>query len=308
MKFLERFAHYLLPALMTLMLVATVASAEELWDPHLRGVDEGLTAGAVPPSGVYGVLDNYWAAYDLYDYDAHKTGVKLDALVEVPIVLWNTGYQVFGADYAVAFAEPFDFTNVRATGVAALSNNGHWGTYNTVLVPAILSWTLEGDWHVKTGLTIYADDASTSPAHPPVYGGVGSGNGFWTFEPDLGVSWLSDGWNLSLGASYSVNSADTKTHYHSGQELAIDYTATKTVGKWIVGLGAHSENQFTADSGAGAAGCAAKDGCKTNNLGIGPLIGYQFGGLELMAEYNHNLHTENDVAGEIFNLRLVTAF
>lgn len=308
MRILKITASRLVLAAFAAAVAVAPASAGELWDPHLRGVDEGLAAGALPPEGVYGVLNNYWAAYDQYDYNAKQTGVKLDALVEVPIVLWSTGDKVLGADYAVAFAEPFDFTNVRAASVSALSDNGHWGTYNTVLVPAILSWNLGNDWHAKGAFTIYADDASTSPAHPPVYGGVGSGNGFWTFEPDLGVSWLHDGWNVSLGASYSINTTDTKTHYHTGGELAIDYTATKSVGKWILGIGAHSENQLTADSGAGAAGCAARNGCKVSNYGIGPLVGYSFGGLELMAEINQNLHTENDVAGTIFNLRMVAPF
>lgn len=293
-----------------LALVATQAWAEELWDPHLRGVDEGMAAGALPPPGVYGVLDNYWAAYDQFDANAHKTGVKLDALVEVPIVLWQTGLTVFGADFAMAIAQPFDYTNVRLPSVAGLSDNGHWGTYNTILVPAKLSWALPDDVHVAAGLTVYVDDASSSPANQPSGGGVGSGNGFWTLQPDFGVSWLHGGWDVSLNAHYSYNFEDTTTHYTSGQELAIDYTVAKTIGKWTVGLGAHQENQLNSDSGTGAiaAGCPAHNGCKVNNFGIGPVLGYQFGGIEIMGEYNHNLHTENDVAGDILNIRMVTAF
>ncbi len=290
-----------------MMLTAGAASATELWDPHLRGVDEGMSAGALPP-GVYGVLNNYWAAYSQFDQDGHKTGVKLDALVEVPVVLWQTGLKVFGADYAVAIAQPFDYTSVRALNTAGVSNNGHWGTYNTILVPGILSWSLKHDLHVSTGLTVYVDDASTSPANPPKYGGVGSGNGYWTLQPDLGISWLHDGWNVSLSAHYSYNFENGTTHYKSGQEIAIDYTIAKTIGKWTVGLGAHQINQITSDTGVGAAACALKNGCKVNAYGVGPLVSYQFGGVALTAEYNQNLHTENDVAGSIFNLRLVMPF
>ncbi len=287
--------------------VAGHAYAEELWDPHLRGVDEGLAAGALPPPGVYGVLNNYWAGYDQFNSHAVKTGVKLDALVEVPIVLWSTGLQVFGADYAVAIAQPFDYTNVRLPNTAALSNSAHWGTYNTVIVPAMLAWSLPDDFHVKAGLTVYVDDASSSPASPPSGGGVGSGNGFWTLQPDLGVSWLFDGWNVSVGMQYDYNFEDSKIHRTSGQEIAIDYTATKTIGKWTFGLGAHQENQLNADSGSGAvsAGCPASSGCMAANYGIGPLVGYQFGGVNILAEYNQNIHTRNDVAGTIFNIRLV---
>ncbi|PKU22854.1 SphA family protein [Telmatospirillum siberiense] len=284
------------------------AQAKELWTPYLRGVDEGLASGALPPAGVYGVLNNYWAGYDQYDSKGHKTGLKLDALIEVPVVLWVTGLKVLGADYAVALAQPFDYTNVKMAGASSLSNNAHWGNFNTILVPGQLSWSLPNDLHVKTGLSVYLDDASSSPAHPPSGGGVGAGNGHWSLQPDLGISWLHDDWNLSLEVHYDVNFEDGKTHYTSGDDISVDYTLAKTIGKWTVGLGAHQQNQITSDSGAGAAGCATKNGCKVNNYGMGPLVGYQFTDISIMAEYNHNLYAENDVAGEIFNVRLVTKF
>jgi hypothetical protein len=33
------------------------AKASELWNPYVRGVNEGMAARATPPPGVYGVLD-----------------------------------------------------------------------------------------------------------------------------------------------------------------------------------------------------------------------------------------------------------
>lgn len=283
------------------------ASAGELWDPHLRGADEGLASGASLPPGVYGVLDSYVVGFNQYDNKGDRTGVKLDAIVEIPIVLWQTGFQVLGADYAVGIAQPFDYTNLKVPGSAALSDNGHWGTYNTILIPGVLSWDLGDGLHLSSGLCVYVDDASSSPASPPSRGGVGSGNGYWSLQPDLGVSWLKDGWNLSVSAHYAYNFRDSKTDYTSGQELLVDYTATKTLDKWTLGVGAFSQTQLNADSGQGAVakGCPAKDGCKVSLFGIGPLVGYQFGGLELMAEYNFSVVSENDVAGDILNIRLV---
>ena len=292
-----------------LIVLGGQAWATELWDPHLRGVDEGMAAGALPPPGVYGVLNSYWLSTTKYDSNGHKTAVRLDGIVEVPIVLWQTGLKVFGADYAVAIAQPFDYTNLRVAGAASLANNGHWGTYNTILIPGQLSWSLPYNLHLSTGLTVYVDDASSSPGNPPPGGGAGAGNGNWALQPDFGVSWLHDGWNLSLGAHYAYNFENTTTHYKSGQELALDYTATKTVGKWILGLGAHQETQLTDDTGAGAVldHCPTSNGCKVSIFGLGPLVGYQFGGLEMMAEYNMNLSAKNNVAGNFLNIRLVTA-
>jgi hypothetical protein len=292
-----------------MQLILVPAEAAELWDPHLRGVDEGLVAGATPPPGVYGVLDNYWATFVQRDAGGNRTGAKLDALVEVPVVLWQTGYQVFGADLSVAMAQPFDYTNLRVPGTPDLSDNAHWGTYNTLLVPIQLSWALPNDFHVSGNLTVYIDDASSAPGNPPAGGGVGSGNGYWTLEPNVGISWLHDGWNLSMSVHYDYNFKNSKTDYHSGQQIAIDYTVAKTIGKWTLGVGAYQENQLTDDSGAGAAaaGCGNKNGCKVSNYGIGPLVGYQFGGIEIVAEYNHGIYTESDVGGNIFNVRMVTA-
>jgi hypothetical protein len=298
-------------------LVAGQVCAQELWDPQLRGVDEGLAAGALPPPGVYGVLNNYWASYSVYGNDGKTNGATLGALVEVPIVLWQTGIKVLGADYAVAIAQPFDYTNLQVPG-AVVNNAAHFGTYNTVLVPGILSWNLGNDLFVKAGLTVYVDDASSSAAKPlnnPY--SLGAGNGFWTLQPDLGVSWLHDGWNLSAEFHYDYNFSDNNYHsspgaaatsYKSGQEIEVDYTATKTIGNWTAGLGAHQLNQITDDTGPGAADCVGKNGCRAGSFGLGPLLGYQFANVNVTAEYNRVVFAHNDVAGNIINLRLIAPF
>ncbi len=279
--------------------------AMELWDAHLPGVNEGMVAGALPPPGVYGVWDQYWASFNIYDNAGNATGNTLDALVEIPIVLWNPGVKVFGADYSAALALPFDYTNLKVPGLAATSANAHWGMYNTIIDPVLLHWALPHDFHIKTGLGVVLDDATSSPAKPPSGGGVGAGNGYASIQPMLGVSWLHDGWNLSADAQYSFNATDTTTHYRSGQELSVDYTVTKTRGPWTYGVGAYSLNQLTADSGSGASACAAAGGCKVVNYGLGPLVGYQIGKLDVMAEYNRSVRVRNDVGGNILNIRFI---
>jgi len=287
---------------------AAQASAEELWDPHLRGVNEGLAAGALPPPGVYGVLDNYWASYQMRDMNGKVVpGTSLSALVEVPIVLWSTGIKILGADYAVAIAQPFDYTSYQPLGG---TGGGNWGTFNTILIPGQLAWTF-GDLHVKAGLSIYLDDASSTMADlvngKKLSGGLPSGNGFTTIQPDLGISWLADGWNISADLHLSVPvDATTATNYsyQSGDEFAADYTVSKTLGKWTVGLGLHQENQLDADTLNGVTVANSQ----VTNIGMGPLVGYQFGGVNVLAEWNHNLYTENDVAGDIFNVRFIVPF
>ena len=287
--------------------LASQVSAEELWDPHLRGVNEGLAAGALPPPGVYGVLNNYWANYTVRDQNGKsESGTGLTALVEVPIVLWSTGIKILGADYAVAIAQPFDYTSFAPQG----SGSGNWGTYNTILIPGQLAWTF-GDFHVKAGLSFYLDDASSTMADlikgHKLNGGLPSGNGYSTIQPDLGLSWLSNGWNVSADLHVAVPIDSTRAHnynYQSGDEFAADYTVAKTFGKWTVGIGFHQENQLNADTLNGVTVAHST----VSNYGVGPLVGYQFGGVNITAEWNHNIYTENDVAGDFFNVRLVVPF
>jgi hypothetical protein len=291
------------------VLAASCARAEELWDPYLRGVNEGLAAGAMPPPGVYGILDNYWTVYSYYNNHGDKVpNTSLNCLVEVPILLWVPGVHILGATYAAAIAQPFDYTS--DPGLTGTTGAGNWGAYNTVLIPGQLAWTA-GDVFVKTGFEIYLNDASSTPASLANghlnNGGLPSGNGYTTVQPDLGISYLADNWDISadlhLIFPVTADKYDSIT-YRSGDEFAADYTFTKTIGKWTFGLGMHQEDQLSEDSRNGH---ALRDS-EVSNLGAGPLIGYAFPGIIVLAEYNHNIHTQNDVAGDFFNFRFVVPF
>jgi hypothetical protein len=275
--------------------------AEELWNPHLRGLDEGLAAGALPPEGFYMINDSYFGQWKDYNGSGNGMPHKLDVFVDAPILLWSTGLKFLGADYAVAVAQPFDYTSTFANSVPS-AGNGHIGSFNTILVPGMLSWALPYDFHVKTSLAVALDDASSSSGKfAPPNDGAGAGNGFTTFEPGVGVSWLHDGWNLSADMQYDYNLIDSATHYLSGDQIAIDYTATKTFDKWTAGLGAYQENQLERDRlhGVGVADSSRQ------TYGIGPIAGYDFGPVNVQAIYNFNLLTQNDNGGNFFNLRFI---
>jgi hypothetical protein len=283
-----------------LMLAAGSAFAEELWNPHLRGTNEGLAAGALPPQGVYFINDGYFVTWKSTDASGRTTGEKLNAYIDIPIVMWVPGIKIFGADYAVAIAQPFDYTSVTADG---LPGNGHTGTYNTAVIPGQLSWALPYDFHVKTGLGIYVDDASSSSARPAPSGGAGAGNSFWTVEPQLGVSWLHNGWNLSADIMYDYNFHDESTDYNSGNEIVADYTATKTIGKWTGGIGGYSQNQLERDH---SSRCSATVNCGIRAAyGIGPIVGYDFGPVSVQGTFNYAITTHNDFGGDFLNIRVV---
>jgi hypothetical protein len=289
---------------------AVKSHAAELWANTMPAINQGLVSGALPPAGLYGLYDSYWASFTTYDNNAKSTGVKVDALVQVPLLVWVPGNKILGGSYAAAIAFPFDYTNVKAPGVAALSDNAHWGTFNTIIEPVMLSWTLPHNLYLKAGLAVSVNDATSTPGNPPSGNGAPSGNGFWSLLPDFGVSWLYDGWNISAGLQYAYNFKDSATQYKTGQQLAGTYTVTKTIGKWTFGVGAYSINQITADAGAGAeaAGCSARGGCKIEAYGMGPLVSYQFGGSSILLNYTRSLYTRNYLGGNIVNVRLIVPF
>jgi len=308
-------------AAMGVVLAASQVSAEELWSPHLPGIDIGLAAGALPPQGVYFVENAYYtpgltvrpknSGSGLSDY-------KLTALVDVPILLWNPGFKILGADYAVAIAQPFDNTQVSSPGTSGSS--AHLGTFNTVVVPAILSWSLPYDFHVKPSFAVFLDDASSSenftnqPPRSLAQGAgtnVGAGMANYTFEGGLGISWLHDGWNASAQFQYDSSTQDnhsalattTNGSYQSGDQFSADYTLTKAIGKWTVGIGGYQLNQVGRDK---------IQGDKTNGTGtmsmreaIGPVVGYQFGGIGVQAQFTHEFVEHNDVGGDVMNVRFV---
>ncbi len=272
---------------------------------------------------------------------------KLIAVVDAPILLWVPGCKFLGADYGAAIAEPFDYTNLNVQvgglnfGGGPLGNTNTFvggaqlGASNTVIVPYILSWHLPCDWRIKTAFSVVVPDATTSTgdriratdavtgqafsqrANPD--GGIyaESGQNYWSFTPEIGISYLHAGWNFSADFFFSFSTKNSDTNYQSGDIFAADYTITYTCGKWTFGLGAYEQNQISDDSFVqpsgrpGAYGLVgdglyhSQPGTKLTAYGIGPILGYNFGPCSLMFVYNVPLDSDNLANGESILVRLV---
>lgn len=325
-------------SIVALMMVAP-AFANELWDYHVRGGDEGLAFGALAPPGLYFINDFYWApAWRQYDNGGNTVpGVKANGYIDVPILLWVPGCQFLGAAYGAAISEPFDQVTLRAITPAGPLSGSQWGASNTIVVPFILSWHIPCNFFVSTAFQIGLNDGTTSPgdsaaAQPgnPLYhlkDGVlfskdlsniygWSANDSYQFTPTIGVSWLYNGWNISGEFAYTWYTKDTDTDYLTGGQFWADYTLSYTCGRWTFGVGAAQENQVYNDkfnalvhnaSGSviGVTGYKSQPGSMAVNYSVGPLIGYNFGPCSLLMTYNFAVSTKNDIGGDWFNLRLV---
>lgn len=322
---MKRFVMAVCVCLAALTLVSS-AFAVELWDFHLRGADEGLANGALPPPGLYFINDFAWTGnWSKYTNGGQSIpGAKLNAFVDLPVLLWNPGIcPILGATYACAIAEPFDETTLRLSPPASPASltGTQWGTYNTVLVPFILSWDIPCNLHVAASFAIGLNDGTTSPgdslaAGTHIYGqqliakdGLNayawSSNNSYQFTPTLGISWLYAGWNISAEFGYTFYTRDNDCQIQNGDEMFGDYTATYTCGRWTFGVGAETQYQTFDDKGFnGLYYAKIPDSCAVN-AAAGPIIGYNFGPCSLLFLYNFAITTKNDVGGDFAVLRLV---
>ncbi len=323
---------------LTVLTLVGSAFAAELWDWHLRGADEGVAAGALPPPGAYFVNDFYWApSWKLYGNDGHLnlnvagpgTEAKLAAFVDIPVLVWVPGLNILGASYGAAIAQPFDFASLRVVNAntgSTLASGQQWGAYNTVFDPIILSWDIPYNFHVSAAFQVGFNDGTSSVGESKasatqLYSDkllsksgtnayAWSSNNAYTFTPVIGLSWLYNGWNVSAEFMYTFWTKDNSADIQNGDQFGADYTVTYSWNRWIFGLGAAQENQVYNDKGnvalqSGALSYGKILNSENVNYSMGPIIGYNFGPCSLMFTYNFALKTKNDVGGDWAMLRLV---
>src|SRR6201996_756762 len=241
------------------------------------GVLIGASAG-VPPPGIY--MFN-----QVFTYQANLTGpgvtsalagntkTGVQAAVDVQGFLFVPGWTFLGATYDAVLVQPFVMDSFGAP-----INVQQTGVHNTYIVPVELSWKLaDSGFAIKTGLGIYTPDGTVNG----VTGTGNIGNAFWTFQPEVIVSYLKDGWNLSAAIYEEFNTRNTVSNYRSGNILHADFTATKTIGKWTLGPVAYYYGQVTDDS-CSALSCGYATGTLLNPQrydiwAVGGLLGYNFG-------------------------------
>ncbi len=252
------------------------------------GLFIGSSAG-VPPPGIY--MFN-----QVFTYQANITGPltttagigthnSFQAAVDLQGFLFVPGWTFLGATYDAVLVQPFVQQAVgNPLGSNALLLGGtssvESGIHNTYFVPVELSWKLgTSGFAVKTGLGIFAPDGTVTG----VAGTGNVGNAFWTFQPELIISYLGNGFNLTAALYEEFNTANTVDNYTTGNIFHADFTATKTFGKWTLGPVAYYQAQVSDDN------CPIGLCTRINPLGtaanaqrfqqfaVGGLVEYNFG-------------------------------
>lgn len=213
------------------------------------GQTAGLPIAAPLPSGFY--VGSRTALYDasLINDEGQAIGQRLIVASEALQVIWAPGWRMLGADYRMSFLQPFASVSQDRTSPLPPAMRGHsqqLGVANLKFHFLELSWDLGSGLYGAAGLSVYLPTGQWSSISP-----VNIGANFWTFEPSLAVTYLNDGWNLSLHALFNANTVNPANNYLSGSQVFVNLTATKNVAGFQIGPVAYYQKQVTGDANYG---------------------------------------------------------
>jgi hypothetical protein len=190
----------------------------------------GASAG-MPPPGIY--MFN-----QVFTYQSNLVGpgvtsalggakAGLQVAVDVQGFIFVPGWTFLGATYDALIVQPFVMDSIGQPINAQAA-----GAFNTYFVPVELTWKLgTSGFVVKSGLAFYAPTGTIQG----VSGLNNQGRPYWTFQPELALSYLANGWNLTAFLYEEFNTKNSRTDYTTGDIFHVDFTATKTIGKWTFG-------------------------------------------------------------------------
>ncbi|QTF09036.1 hypothetical protein HC231_14810 [Brenneria izadpanahii] len=285
------------------------AIAAEGISPLQPGATTGNAAGALPPPGLYLMADVASEGGKLKD-ERGKTArtpagqrIKASNISSVAALTWVPGWEALGARYAAAIAQPYKWSRTRISDENGSDVVRSSGMVNTAITPVILSWSLGGGYYLGTGLTLYADNGKFRYAYDATAGrnvksSTAIGNDYWTVEPSLALTYLADGWNITINNLLDVNTTNKTTDYRSGMTYYLDMTAARRIDNFTLGLIGNYTRQITDDKINGETVSAVPgfygEGNKMEHVLAGPLLAYDFGAFSVNARMLFSLRAKND--------------
>ena len=278
-------------------------------DTFAPGSTVDLPVGSLPPGFS---MTNYFTYYSGSAVDAHgnKTGTDISYEAYTAQLFWNPNLKFLGANYAAYILQPFvdlHLDNKSNPALPALGKANDFSAANTLITPLNLSWTLAPNLYLSTGAGVYlpTGDYKSPSGALQVY----TGANFWTFQPEMGLSYFKpgpDGYNLSLHALYNTNSENADTHYRSGDQAFLNWTATKTFGGITAGFVGYYTKQTTADSDTGHAYAPSFVDVTTmpERLGLGATVGGKIGPAIWDLSWMKDVHAVSDTKGDTVLLHI----
>ena len=255
------------------------------------GATMGVPIAASPPQGLYFSSRTGIADFALYDGNGDPMGADVSVVDTALQFLWVPDIQIMGAQYKALLTIPL--LNIEQTLHAPLgSGSADRLSFGQIEVhPLDLSWQLAPGVFASAGFSIFAPTGGWDAAKP-----VNTQGNFWTFAPNIGFSYLRDGWNMSMNAIYFTNTRNPDNDYRSGDEVQVHLTAMKDFDGWSVGPVGYWRKQVTEDSNQGAAFGGGTFG-KAEQLALGLGVSHAFGGVQANAMLTRDVVHKNALGG-----------
>jgi hypothetical protein len=254
---------------------------------------ETVLPGLTPAAGqtMFAEFSTTYQSTAFLDGQGHRSvpDFKLSVYAFAPKFSHNWGVHVLGGSLVSWAAFPFANITLRTSGGRYTTT----GISNPVLGTDIAY--NRGDWHWWYGLDVM------TPA--PVYhkgGPINVGQHNFATTPSAAFTYLPRHGRTELSSrlQYIVNYTDSATHYHSGNELLLEYVAMENVTKKLaLGANGYIYQQTTPDRVLGVLYAGGNQG---RDLAIGPEVHYQVGPLVLIAKYFRDTLVENRPTGNAF--------
>jgi len=291
---------------LTLTLLTAATETENAWATEGGGGAypngaEDFMVGALPPPGTY--LLNYMLYYtaDKFKSDAFRS-FDLDVFANTFRLIHVTKHQVLGASWGVQAFVPIVYQDVSVgiSGGPDLGDN-RWGIGDIIIDPILLGWHSK-NFHAVAGLDIYLPVGTYDQDRL-----VNAGRNYWTFEPAVAFTYLSDGgFEVSAKFMYDFNTKNTDTEYLSGQEFHFDYTVGYHIKGWSLGVGGYYYYQTTNDELDGQK--VGSDGFKGREWAIGPQVKYDYKNMMFTLKWQAELDAKNKPEGDRFWFKFLYAF
>ena len=275
----------------------------------------------MPDKGVYAaVYGIYYGSSSLRDPNGNEISsvnvagrtvnvdTKLSLFSILPTALWNSGWQILGAEYGAYIGVPFGgpslgvaLSTPTRSGVDA--DTSAFGLQDLVVQPLWLRWKWE-NIDLAGGVAVYAPSGRFEAGAPD-----NLGLGFWTVQFQVGGAYyfLQRATALVLAGTYEINSKQEDVDVTPGQRFTLNYGVSQFLpaGPGLVELGVlgYSQWQVTHDSGSDVSSF-------NRNLdqvqGIGGQVGYTVPKwrLGVTAKYVYEYYAEARFRGQVATLSI----
>lgn len=253
--------------------MASAAQAASVTQP---GEQVGLAYGPLP-EGVY--------AIDTFSVGRADARNSADVGVNVPILVWSTGYKVLGATLMPVIAVPSVFVN---TNNPAPLPNANVSIFYNPFIGNIFAFDLGNKFSAAylVGAYVGVGDRGSILGATPVLPQLASTSIRNTFA----ASYTGDGLNLTASLTH-ILMADDAARFGGGvgaalgpvgnaDSIYLDLTATKTFGKFEIGAVAFGYTDLAVDYRKAAYANFLRSGApyvRGGTVAAGGLIGYDFG-------------------------------